>query len=149
MSDTITKRQNKNKESVLEKLKVVPIIEVSCKQIGIARSTFYRWKEDDKNFAQQVEKALEEGKSNISGLAESKLISAIKDQNMTGIIFWLKNHHKDYSTKVEISGKIKTENENLTAEQEKLLKKALGLASFNTKKYDQSREKNNPKPTKK
>ncbi|MFC1622611.1 phBC6A51 family helix-turn-helix protein [Patescibacteria group bacterium] len=135
MSDTITKRQDKNKEGVLEKLKMVPIIEVACKQVGIARSTFYRWKEEDKNFAEQVEKALEEGQSNISGLAESKLISAIKDQNMTGIIFWLKHHHKDYATKVELSGKIKTESDNLTPEQEELIKKAIQLASIQGKDY--------------
>lgn len=148
MSDTIAKRQDKNKESVLEKLKMVPIIEVACKQVGIARSTFYRWKEEDKDFREQVEKALEEGQSNISGLAESKLISAIKDQNMTGIIFWLKHHHKDYTTKVELSGKIKTENEALTPEQEELLKKALGLASLKTETYEQPKNKNSDTPKK-
>ncbi len=136
MPKTITIRQNKDKEKILERLKVVPIIEVACKQAGIGRSTFYRWREEDKNFSEQVEQALAEGQSNISGLAESKLIAAIKDQNMTGIIFWLKNHHRDYTTKVELSGKIKTENEVLTPAQTELLKKALELASLNYNQYE-------------
>mgnify|MGYP001160658954 CR=1 FL=1 len=128
---TISKRQDKNKLTVINELRTIPIIEVACKKTGVGRSTFYRWREEDKNFSEQVEQALAEGQSNISGLAESKLIAAIQDQNMTGIIFWLKSHHKDYSNKLEITGKLKTENEPLTPEQEEILKKALELASFN------------------
>lgn len=134
---TISKRQDKNKEMVINELRTIPIIEVVCKKTGVGRSTFYRWREEDKNFAEQIEQALIEGQSNISGLAESKLISAIQDQNMTGIIFWLKNHHKDYTTKVELTGKIKTENETLNPEQAELLKKALELASLDNKENGQ------------
>ena len=62
-------------------------------------------------------------------MAESQLISAIKDKNMTGIIFWLKHNHKSYSTRIELNGKIRTENK-LTPEQEKEIKRALNLASL-------------------
>ncbi|MFC1622673.1 phBC6A51 family helix-turn-helix protein [Patescibacteria group bacterium] len=127
---TIQKRQEKNKELIVEQLKITPIVELASKKSGVSRASFYRWKIEDKNFAQEVEKALEEGSSRISDLAESKLISAIQDQNISAISLWLKSHHKDYGNKLEITGKIKTENEALTPEQEELIKQALNLSGL-------------------
>jgi hypothetical protein len=48
---------------------------------------------------------------------------------MTAIIFWLKHNHKNYSTKIELSGKLKTEHK-LTPEQEEEITRALNLASL-------------------
>ncbi|NQU77370.1 hypothetical protein HQ544_01595 [Candidatus Falkowbacteria bacterium] len=138
-SPTIKNRQDKNKKNIIEQLRAVPIIEIVCKKTGIGRSTFYRWKTEDPKFADEVNSAIEQGVSVISDLAESKLISAIKDQNMTGIIFWLKHHHKNYTTRVELSGKIKTECEDLTPEQQQLIMKALELASIKDPKTHESR----------
>lgn len=136
-SESIVNRQNQNKKAVIEQLRTTPIIEIACKKVGIGRASYYRWKNEDEAFTKEAETALTEGLALINDLAESKLISAIQDQNMTGIIFWLKNRHKDYSTKVELSGKIKTENYTLTPEQEKIVKKALELASINNDDYDE------------
>ena len=123
-------RKNKNKELLIEQLKKTPIIQIVCEKLNIARSTFYRWKNEDEQFSEKVDNAIIEGNQLINDLAESKLISAIKDQNMTGIIFWLKNHHKTYADKLELRGKIKTEVKNLTPEQEELITKALELSSL-------------------
>ena len=123
-------RKNKNKEILIKQLKKTPIIQIVCEKLNIARSTFYRWKNEDKQFSKKVDNAIIEGNQLINDLAESKLISAIKDQNMTGIIFWLKNHHRTYADKLELRGKIKTEINNLTPEQEKLITKALELSSL-------------------
>ncbi|MCK5332449.1 hypothetical protein KAJ41_01130 [Candidatus Parcubacteria bacterium] len=127
-------RKDKNKELLIEQLKKTPIIQIVCEKLNIARSTFYRWKNDDAQFSKNVDNAIIEGNQLINDLAESKLISAIKDQNMTGIIFWLKNHHKTYADKLELRGKIKTEINNLTPEQEELITKALELSSLVEKK---------------
>lgn len=62
-------------------------------------------------------------------MAESQLMSAIRDKNLTAIIFWLKNHHQSYATKIEVTAKLKHEDEQLTPEQEALVMKALKLAS--------------------
>lgn len=124
---TITNKQNKNKENLIEQLKATPIIEVACKRTGISRATYYRWRQEDADFASQADQALLEGSALINDMAESQLISAIKDKNLTAIIFWLKKHHKLYADKVELSGKVEIENKQLTKEQEELIQKAIRL----------------------
>ncbi len=123
-------KQDKQKELLLENLKKAPIVQLACEKIGISRATFYRWKKDDAAFAEKAEGAILKGQQLINELAESQLISAIKDKNMTAIIFWLKNNHKNYKTKIELSGEVKTGAKKLTPEQEELIMKALELSSF-------------------
>lgn len=126
-----TSRKSKNKKLLIEQLRKTPIIQIVCEKLNIARSTFYRWKNEDKKFSKEVDDAIIEGNGLINDLAESKLISAIKDQNMTGIIFWLKNHHRTYADKLEINGKLEHSKIELTKEQKKIVRQALKLASLN------------------
>lgn len=130
MNKKITKRQNSQKIELLKRLKETPVIEVACRKVGIARATFYRWKEKDDVFSKEVDTAILEGSALINDIAESQLLTAIKDQNMTAIIFWLKHHHASYATKVEVTAQMKNLNETLTADQEALVTRALQLASL-------------------
>ena len=123
---SIDKRQEKQKAQVIEMLKKTPIIQIVCDRTGVSRATYYRWKKEDATFAKQAEEALDDGAKLVSDLAESQLITAIRSGNMTGIIFWLKNHHSDYANKLEVSGKL-TEEYHLNPEQEKLMIKALSM----------------------
>ncbi|KKR86991.1 MAG: hypothetical protein UU34_C0008G0015 [Candidatus Curtissbacteria bacterium GW2011_GWA1_41_11] len=126
--NTIEKRQVKNKALILEQLKRTPIVQICCEKSGISRASYYRWYKDDKEFAQAADKAILEGQLLVNDLAESQLISAIRDKNLSAIVFWLKTHHPSYASKLEITGKIKHE-EQLTPDQEALVIKALKLAS--------------------
>ena len=117
------------KKKLLEQLKKTPVIEVACKKAGIGRATFYRWRMQDPTFAEEADFALNEGSQLINDMAESQLITAIKDGNLTGIIFWLKNHHKQYAPKLEITAK--THTLPLTPEQKELIRKSLVLAFAN------------------
>lgn len=92
----IIARQEKSKEVLLEQLNKTPIVQIACEKIGVARSTYYRWIEDDKEFDNKIKEAIRKGKSLINDMAESKLISAIQNGNTTAIIYWLKNNHKGY-----------------------------------------------------
>ena len=66
------------------------IITKSCKEVGIARSTFYEWYKDDEEFRAKVDDM-----ENITiDYAESKLHQLIKDENPTAIIFFLKTKGK-------------------------------------------------------
>ena len=123
-------KQDKLKKLIIEQLKKVPLVQLGCEKAGLPRSTFYKWKIKDKKFSDEVDKAIYEGKYLMNDLAESQLLNAVKNSNMAAIVFWLKNHHKDYGNKLEITGKIKTENESLTPEQEKLIKQALNLSGL-------------------
>ena len=62
-------------------------------------------------------------------MAESQLLGAIRDGNMTGIIFWLKHHHNDYANRVEVTAKL-AEQDPLNPEQESMIREAIRLASF-------------------
>jgi hypothetical protein len=121
-------KSRREKQKLLEELRQIPIIQIACQKLNIGRSSFYRWKKD-KKFAKEVDKAIFEGSLLINDLAESQLISVIKNQNMAGISFWLKNHHPTYANKLQISGGLKNTEEELTQEQKKIIKEALKIAS--------------------
>lgn len=123
-------KTDKNKELLIDQLKKTPIVQVSCEKVGIGRATFYRWKQEDQDFATRADEALVEGSSLVNDVAESQLMSAIRDKNLTAIIFWLKHHHPNYATKVEVTARLKADNEVLTPEQEALVTKALKLAAL-------------------
>jgi ACT domain-containing protein len=128
------------KETIIEQLKKTPIVQVTCKKVGISRATFYRWKKEDKEFGNDAEAAIEEGLGLINDMAESQLISAIKDGNLTGIIFWLKNHHRQYSPKLEVT--TKDGDIPLTEEQKILIKKSLAMAYRDNKKEETNEQSN-------
>lgn len=121
-----------SKELIIQQLKKTPIVHLACEKMGVARSTFYRWKNNDAEFSKKADEAMSEGLLLINDMAESQLISAIRDGNMTSIIFWLRNHHKLYRQRLEINGQIKHVNEELTPEQEKVVLQALRLSSIVT-----------------
>lgn len=126
MNKAIEKRQNKEKEMLLERFKKTPIVQIACEKCGVGRATYYRWRKDHPEFAKLADEALAQGTLLINDLAESKLIASVQNQNMTAIIFWLKHHHPSYANKLEVSGKL-TEEYHLNPEQEKLMIKALTM----------------------
>jgi len=68
---------------------------------GVHRSTYYRWRENDSDFDKEADSALEQGVDLVNDLAESKVISGIKKDQMPAIRFWLQhNHPKYYSSTV-------------------------------------------------
>lgn len=131
MDKTIEKRQSKNKKQLLEILKKTPIVQIACEKAGVGRATYYRWRKEDAEFTRQADQAVLDGSLLINDMAESQLMSAIKDKNMTAIIFWLKHHHSAYATKVEITSKNKIEDA-LNPEQQDVVKKALIMAGLVT-----------------
>ena len=127
---TVALRIAKGKAALLEQLKKTPIVQLACERIGITRATFYRWKKDnDPEFAKALEDSLLEGKLLVNDVAESQLMAAIRERNMTAIVFWLKHHHPSYTTKVEITAHIK-DNYELTPEQRALVEEALRRAAL-------------------
>lgn len=140
--ETIEARQDNQKTLLLEQLKKTPVIQLACEKMGIARATYYRWRKADEEFAKACDEALREGSSLVNDMAESQLLGAIRDRNMTAIIFWLKHHHHQYRTKVELTGKLEHINKPLTSEQQEFVDEALRLAALNTNPPD-SEESNN------
>ena len=127
-------RNDKEKSILLDQLRKTPIIQVVCQKTNVPRATFYRWRKDDKAFAEQVDAALEEGKNLINDMAESQLLSFIQDKNLQAIIFWLKNHHQAYKTKVELT--TKHLDRELTPEEKELIKQAILMAQVQEKEQN-------------
>lgn len=101
--ETTAKRQAKNKDDLLEQLSKRPIVQIACEKTGVSRATYYRWRHEDQEFADRADKAIGFGNLLMNDMAESQLLSLIKDKNVTAIIFWLKHHNPVYAPRLEIS----------------------------------------------
>lgn len=123
-------KSKRQKEEVLEILRRTPIVQTACSKAGISRASFYRWKSESKTFAKQADEALAEGCELINDLSESQLLTAIKNQNMTAIQFWLRNRHKAYAEKLRVMAEVEHKESPLTSSQRALIKKALSLAGI-------------------
>lgn len=119
------KKTEEYKTLLIEQIKKTPIIQIACEKTGIGRATFYRWMKEEEGFADLVQEALREGSQMVSDLAESQLIAAIRDKNMAAISFWLRHHHAQYSQKIELSGNLTLKHEELTPEEEALVRQVL------------------------
>lgn len=123
----MSRNQKQDKQKLLERLAHTPIVEVACKQAGIPRSTYYRWRKEDKGFAEACDEAIAHSSDLINDMAESQLIAAIKEKNITAIMYWLKHHHKAYETRVNVDARVRHESEELTPEQAAIVSRALGF----------------------
>lgn len=111
------KKSDQNKELFLEQLKKTPIVQIACEKLGISRASFYRWKAEDEAFAKGVDEATLEGYLLVNDLAESQLITAVKDRNLSAVTYWLRHHHPVYANRLELNAKIKRD-EGLSPEDE-------------------------------
>ena len=130
MNDQEKQNQERIKALLIEQLKKTPVIQVACEKMNIGRSTFYRWKDQDKEFSKAVDESVAEGTDFVSDLAESRLIEAIRDRNLRAVLFWLRSHSTRYATKIELNGKLRVENEPLNDEQKAMIEKALTLSGL-------------------
>ena len=94
--------RERKKQLLLRELTNMPIVEVACKRTNISRATYYRWRNEDEEFKENSDRALQDAVELMSDMAESQLLNSVKEGNMTGIIFWLKNHREAYSNKVAV-----------------------------------------------
>lgn len=126
-----------NKNTVLEILKEMPIIEVACKKAGIGRATYYRWRKEDKEFRRKSEDAMGQGIEFINDMSESQLITLIKEKKMPAIALWLRNHHLRYGSQTKAYTPASS-REDLSLEEEKIVLDALALVS-GTKANDRNK----------
>lgn len=118
------------KQQLIEQLRKTPIVQIACEKSGMARATYYRWRKDDLEFSKATDEALFAGSQLVNDIAESQLLSLIKEKNLTSIIFWLKHRHPEYGNKVEVTARIKQEIEELTDEQKLVVDEALKLSAL-------------------
>lgn len=89
-----------HKLKLIEILKEAPFFTYAAKKVGVARSTLYRWYQNDKEFQQAVDSALTDGRGQLGDIAEMKLIELIKKGDLNAIKFFLLHNDKRYRPKL-------------------------------------------------
>jgi ACT domain-containing protein len=80
------------KKAIIEALeKSLGVVTTACKQVGIARSTFYEYLKNDKDFADNVKDIQDIALD----FAESQLHKQIQSGNTSATIFYLKTKGKN------------------------------------------------------
>lgn len=133
--------KDKIQKVLIEQLTKMPIVQIAVDKAGISRATFYRMCKQSKKFKEDTDKAIEQGRLLINDMAETQIIQAIKDRNITSLIYWLNHNHPVYRTKIEIEANHKILDGKISKEQEILIKKAIELISPNLKEIED--EQNN------
>lgn len=124
-------KKDRIKDLFIEQIRKIPIIQVACEKVGVARSSVYRWRDEDEEFCKALEEALVEGETLINEMSESQLISLIRDKSWQAISFWLRKRSPKFRDRVEVTGDIKTPQNALSPEQQAIVTEALRLASLN------------------
>jgi len=118
----------KQKELLLEQLRIVPITSLACAKVGISRATFYRWCEDSYDFKIEVENAKVDGVENINDLSESQLVALLKEKKFQAVAFWLRNRHKAYMSEEKKDMLVRAQKKaELNQHQKELLREGLSL----------------------
>lgn len=96
-----TNKIQQKKKALIEALtQTLGVVTSACKIVGIDRTMFYTYYNEDQEFAKQVRDIQEVA----IDFAESKLYEQIKDSNTTATIFYLKTKakHRGYVERQEI-----------------------------------------------
>lgn len=92
----MSRNKDADKSKILKTLYDTPIVTAACQKIGLPRATYYRWRQEDIEFAVAADKTIEIGTYRVNDLAESKMITLIQEGDFRAIAFWLNNKHPDY-----------------------------------------------------
>jgi hypothetical protein len=93
--DTIKKRQGKQKAEFLAALSKIPILESAYRRAGIDRSTYYRWRKDDQEFASAADEAGQCGIDIVTDKASMNIISKVNEGDMTASKYWINRQDKN------------------------------------------------------
>ena len=153
-------KKDRTAELFLEQLRKIPIVQVACEKVDVSRNTVYRelsefvsfklphgglalWLEvcpaidmnkllKDAEFAKAMDEALVDGEAVVNDMSESQLLSKIKNGEWPPIAFWLRKRHPKFKDRLEIIGTLQGPQEELTPEEEAVVKEALRLASLSS-----------------
>lgn len=119
-------KKDRTKSLFIEQLGKIPIVQVTCEKVGVSRNTVYRWRKEDPEFSKAMDEALVEGEAIINDMGESQLLTLMKEKNWNAISFWLRKRSPKFRDRLEVVST--TPQEELTPEQEAVVKEALRLA---------------------
>ena len=95
-AETIRKRQDLLKKKLLEILEESPNIGAALARVGINRSTYSRWRDDDPNFSINVSHAIEWAIEHTADNVELALLSSARDGKVPAQKYYLSHNHPRY-----------------------------------------------------
>ena len=125
-------KRDRTQDLVLEQLRRVPIIQVAAEKVGVSRTTIYRWRDESEQYRKDLEAALAEGEALINDLGESQLLTLMKDKHWPSIQFWLRHRNPKFRERLEVTANINQPQDELTSEQQAIVREALRLAQLTT-----------------
>ena len=96
ISKTVAKRIERKKQELLKILPETPIIATACRKADVSRATYYRWLEEDKVFAKEIETALTHGREFGSDMAESVILGKIAEKDLGAAKYFLEHNNERY-----------------------------------------------------
>jgi len=90
------RKTQKTVDRLLAELERTGIPLTACSRVGVGRSTYYRWRQENITFRLKADEAIRIGRENITDLAESKLVKNISDGNQRAIEFQLRHNDSRY-----------------------------------------------------
>ena len=127
-NQTVKNRQDKEKQTLINILKEMPVITVAVKRLGISRDTYYRWKTEDNDFLRQSSAAIKEGIEFINDMGDAKIIQLINEGKLPAIALWLKHNSQRYGAKA-MPRATDPSIADLTPKEKRFFDKALALSS--------------------
>lgn len=88
--------RNPAKRKLLAELEKSGNVYVACLKLNISRATFYRWREENKEFRMKSDKAIRHGRENNCDFAEHALMRNIKDGKLDAIKYQLSHNSSRY-----------------------------------------------------
>lgn len=92
----MARKNQKQKSKFLAELEENPLVTRASKKLGIHRSNFYRWCDEDSRFKADAAIAIEKGRDRMSDFAESKLYENVSNGNQQAITFVLRHNSRRY-----------------------------------------------------
>ncbi len=87
---------DETKQKLLKELEKSGNVFISCKKVGIDRSTFYRWKENDDVFRREAERVERLGRADNTDIGEHLLMKKVKEENLEAIKYLLRHNSPMY-----------------------------------------------------
>jgi len=83
----------------LEALRAMPVVRLACEHAGISRKTAYQWREQNAEFREQWNDAIEDG----IDMVEAQVHARARQTDTRAAIFLLKSHRRElYGDKVDV-----------------------------------------------
>lgn len=80
----------------LQILADTPFVNQAAKKVGVSRAQIYRWKKDNKEFREEMDKALAEGRENLIEVSEMSLVKKIRDGDTGATKYFLAHNSERY-----------------------------------------------------